>query len=158
MPKFELPPLPEDVVDVLNAALGGFNNALGLRFTEASYQRVVATLTINSAHHQPYGLVHGGVYTSMIETVASCGAAINAMATGRHAVGLDNSSSFLRAVREGTLTATATPLVRGRRTHVWTVTIVDDKDRTVAVGRVRMLVVEQKEAIAGEKVRVKAES
>lgn len=152
------PPIPENAVEALNAMRGGFNESLGLRFTVVKYDEVVAELDVTPAHHQPYGLVHGGVYCAMIETLASAGAAVNAMASGQTTVGLENSTSFLRAVRDGTLTARATPLTRGRRTHVWEVIITDSEQRVAAKGRVRMICLEGGAAVAGETVKVKSES
>lgn len=103
---------------------------------------MVATIPLTSKHRQPAGIVHGGVYASIVETVASCGAAIDALAHGKTVVGLDNQTSFIRATREGTLTATGTPVTRGRRTQLWDVVIRDDKHQIIATGRVRLLVVE----------------
>jgi uncharacterized protein (TIGR00369 family) len=103
---------------------------------------------------QPYGIVHGGVYCSIVETLASSGAAINALARNQTTVGLENSTSFLRAIRGGTLVGTARPLHRGRQTHVWEVTITDDAGRIAATGRVRMICLEAGAAIAGETVAI----
>lgn len=151
----DLPPLPADIVDDLNRRRGGFNQTIGLRFESVSYEEVVAVVPVSPALHQPYGLVHGGVYAAMIETLASVGAALNALAIGRSAVGLENATTFLKAVREGTLTGRATPLSRGRRTQVWEVRITDDDDRLVAHGRVRMLCLEGGAQVAGETVAMK---
>ena len=148
------PELPENTVDVLNSMLGGFNTLVGLRFTSAKYEKVCAEVPVKPELHQPYGLVHGGVYSSMIETLASVGAAINAMPKGQSTVGLENTTSFLRAVRSGTLYGEAIPLTRGKRTHVWEVTIRDDDDRIVATGRVRMICLEQGAAVAGKTVGI----
>lgn len=145
-----------DHAAMINARRGGFNEALGLVVERATPEEVVATVTLGAQHHQPYGVVHGGVYCAMIETVASVGAAVNVMPEGRHTVGLENSTTFLRATREGTLTARGTPLTRGRRSHVWEVEITDDAGRLVAKGRVRMLVLEGDATLAGEAVTVKA--
>ncbi len=158
MPRPELPPLPENIVDTFNARRGGFNTLIGLRFVSVTYDEVVAGIDLEDKHHQPYGLAHGGVYSTMIETLASVGAAINLMPSGLHTVGLENSTSFLKAVRSGTIRGTAVPLARGRRSHVWQVTITDDRDRVAATGRVRMLALEQGTAVAGETVKVTAGS
>lgn len=147
--------LPHDIVETLNVHRGGFNTLLGLRFVSATETEVVAEIDLDERHHQPYGLTHGGVYTSMIETLASVGAAINLVPKGKHTVGLENSTSFLRAVRSGTIRGTAIPLVRGRKSHVWQVTILDEQERIAAVGRVRMLALPDGAAVAGETVRVK---
>jgi len=152
MSKEALPPLPENVVEGLNATRGGFNTLLGLRFVSVTYDKICAEVPVTSELHQPYGLVHGGVYSAMIETLASVGAAIHSMPTGKSTVGLENSTSFLRAVRKGVLHGTATPVTRGRRTHVWDVEIRDDEDRLAATGRVRMICLEQGATVAGKTV------
>jgi len=158
MPRPELPALPDDIVDRINARRGGFNEGLGLMFVHISYTEVRAEIPVGPHLHQPYGLVHGGVYSSIVETLASTGAAMNAAAVGSSTVGLENSTSFLRAVREGTLHAKATPLTRGRRTQVWQVTITDDDDRVAATGRVRMICLEAGASVAGETVAIKTGS
>lgn len=144
-----------DLVALLNAHRGPFNALLGLQFVAASTDEVVATLEVLPAHHQPYGLVHGGIYCAMAETLASVGAAINAAARGQSTVGLENTTSFMRAVRAGTLTGTASPLARGRRSQVWEVAIRDDEGRLAAQGRVRLLNLDGGSAVAGEVVAVK---
>ena len=150
------PALPDNVVEVLNATRGGFNTLIGLTFTQVSYDEVCAEIPVRSELHQPYGLVHGGIYSTMIETLASVGAAMTAMPRGQTTVGLENSTSFLKAVRDGTLHGRATPLTRGRRTQVWEVSIRDDADKLVATGRVRMICLEGGAAVAGEKVGLKS--
>ena len=151
----ERPKLPEDLLEVLNHTRGGFNALLGLHYTRANYDEVVAECKIGPHLHQPYGLVHGGVYASIIEAVASTAAAIHAMHESRTAVGLENTTSFLRATREGTLVARAHPLTRGRRSHVWEVGIRDEHDRLLACGRVRVLCLEAGTAVAGETLQAR---
>ena len=152
MPTAPLPPLPDDIIAILNRERGGFNSTIDLRFTQISYDEVVAEVEVRPELHQPYGLVHGGVYATMIETLAIAGAAVNAMAVGKHTVGLENSTSFLRAVRSGVLRGCARPLTRGRKTQVWEATIHDSDDRLVASGRVRLLVIDEGAPIAGKQV------
>lgn len=147
------PAPPQDLVDTLNRRRGGLNELIGLRFVEASAEQVVGELEIGPTHHQPYGIVHGGVYSTMVETLASVGAALDLLAHGRHTVGLDNHTSFLRAVRSGTLVGRALPLTRGRRTQLWEVQITHE-GQLVATGRVRLLGIEQDTALAGETVTV----
>jgi uncharacterized protein (TIGR00369 family) len=146
---------PDHVVDLINERLGGYNAAMGLRFVEARPDRLVAELQIDDCHRQPYGLVHGGVYAGMIESICSTGAALSVWQEGKSAVGLENSTTFLRAVRSGTLRGTARPLVRGRRSQVWEAEIKDDRDRLVASGRVRLLVLEPGSAADGKTVALK---
>ena len=150
--------LPENVIEMINMNLGGFNNALGLRFTKATPDEYVAEIDISDQHLQPYGLVHGGLYASMIETLCSTGAALTVWEENKHTVGLENNTSFLRAVRGGRLRCTARPLVLGKRSHVWEAHIHDDQDRLVATGRVRMLVLEPGAAAAGAEVEIQTQN
>src|SRR6476646_2991065 len=142
----------------LNAVPLGWTSFMGIRFVHATADEVIAELEIGPRHHQAYGIVHGGVLSGMIETVASVGAALAAMPRGQSVVGLENSTSFLTAVREGKLRATARPLNRGRRTQVWEATVADGEGRTVASGRVRLLALEAGASLAGETVKVKPTS
>jgi uncharacterized protein (TIGR00369 family) len=141
-----------DLADAINANLDGWNRAMGVRFTRATADEVVATWTVGPEHRQAYGLVHGGVHCGVIETVASVGAALDAMTRGQTAVGLENHTSFLRAVREGDLEVTARPLVKGSRTQVWEAHVRDANGRLVATGRVRLLCLDPGAALAGRTV------
>jgi len=145
-----------DHAELLNQHLAGFNRMLGLRFLRATADEVVAEVPVTDRVLQPYGLVHGGVYGAIAETVASSGAAITTMRDGKHTVGLENHTTFLRAVRHGTLRATGTPLTRGRRSHVWQVDIHGDDGELAARGQVRMLVLEADASVGGEKVTLKS--
>lgn len=134
--------------------LGGWNAAMGLRHVRATREEVVLEVTVADVHRQPYGVVHGGVYAGLVETACSVGAALDARAEGKEAVGLENSTSFLAAVREGRLRVEAEPLSRGRRTQVWQATVRDEKGRAVASGRVRLLVIDPRIPLAGEPPKV----
>ncbi len=146
---------PPNVVEMINERLSGYDSTMGLRFVSATPDEFVAELEIGAQHLQPYGLVHGGVYAGMIETLCSTAAALNVFAEGKNAVGLDNTTSFLRAVREGRLRCIATPLFKGRRSHVWQARVVDDQERLVAHGRVRLQVLEKGSSAGGETVELK---
>jgi 1,4-dihydroxy-2-naphthoyl-CoA hydrolase len=115
----------------------GLNKALGLRVDELGPDRVVISWTVGEKHLQPYGIVHGGVYCSVVESSASLGAAMWFGDRGT-VVGVANHTNFLRSAREGTLTAVATPIHRGRSQQLWTVDITDDQQRTIARGEVRL--------------------
>lgn len=117
--------------------LGGYNRWLGIEVLEASGDRVVAGIELRPDHHQPYGIVHGGVHSSVVETVASIAGAYWYGERGK-VVGVSNHTDFLRAVREGRLTATATPIHRGRLQQLWAVEVRDADDRLVARGQVRL--------------------
>lgn len=144
----------DDFAPALNQNLDGWNTAMGVRFVRVSLDEVIAEWTVGPEHRQAYGIVHGGVYAGVIETIASVGAAMNAMQHGRSTVGLENNTSFLHAVREGKLTATATPVMRGKRTQVWEARVVDENGRVVATGRVRLMALDPESTLAGKQVAI----
>lgn len=130
-----------DMTAVLNERTMGWVHAMGIVFEEATADVVRCRFEVREEHLQAYGIVHGGVHSGVIETLASVGAAVAARPSA--VVGLENSTSFIRAVRAGAqLRATARPVTRGRRTQVWEARVEDDAGRLVATGRVRLLVME----------------
>ncbi|QIK67607.1 PaaI family thioesterase [Nocardioides sp. HDW12B] len=116
---------------------GPFVEHLGLNITEASGERVTATWTAGEKHHQPYGIVHGGVHASVVETLGSVGSALWYGDDGK-CVGVSNSTDFYRAVREGELTSVATPVHQGRSQQVWLVETHDATGRLVSRGQLRV--------------------
>ncbi len=116
-----------------------FDSELGLRFTELSPDGARAQLEVKPKLLQPMGLVHGGVYCSMIESMASV-AAFTWLAAhgGGNVVGVNNNTDFLRSISSGMVYGTAEPLHRGRRQQLWLVTIGDETGRMVARGQVRL--------------------
>jgi 1,4-dihydroxy-2-naphthoyl-CoA hydrolase len=116
---------------------GGFFALLGLELDEISGERVTIRWRVRPDLHQPYGILHGGVYCSVVETAASLGAGVWLGERGR-VVGVSNQTDFLRAVREGELTAVGTPVHRGRSQQLWQVEIADTEARLVARGQVRL--------------------
>lgn len=129
-------------VAFLNAHRDGFAAAMGFHFLTASGTEVEIEWIVAKHHLQPYGIVHGGVHAGVIETVCSVGAGLAAAERGQTGgvVGLENHTSFIRAVREGTkLRARATPVTRGRTTQVWHAAVRDEDGQLVASGSVRLL-------------------
>ena len=116
---------------------GPFVDYLGLEIKEVSGDEVVATWSAEPRLHQPYGIVHGGVHCSVVETLASVGAAVWFGDRGK-VVGVTNSTDFFKAVSEGALTSTARPVHRGRSQQVWIVETTDTDGRLVARGQVRL--------------------
>jgi 1,4-dihydroxy-2-naphthoyl-CoA hydrolase len=116
-----------------------FDRELGLVFTEIGPEATRAQLEVTPKLLQPMGIVHGGVYCSMIESLAST-AAYTWLATqgGGSVVGVNNNTDFLRAISSGTVYGTATPLHRGRRQQLWLVIVTDAAERVVARGQVRL--------------------
>jgi len=118
----------------------GLDATLGLQFTEMDEDHVVATLEIQAHHHQPFGIVHGGVYCAIAESVASTSAFVwlSTQGPGQTAVGVNNNTDFLRSVSSGVVTATSSPIHRGRRQQLWRVEMVDDAGRVLATSQVRL--------------------
>ena len=115
----------------------GFDVLLGLTLDEVGPDRVRASFEVRPELHQPYGILHGGVLCSVVETVASVAGAVWFGDRG-NVVGSSNTTNFLRATREGVLTAVALPIHRGRSQQLWEVDITDEQDRLVAKGQVRL--------------------
>ena len=146
--------MAQDFSQRLNSMPEGWLQAMGITITKATADEVNAELTVGTEHLQGYGIVHGGVHCGLIESLASIGAALYALPRNQSVVGLENNTSFIRAVRAGaTLRAVATPVTRGRKTQVWEARVLDGDDRVVATGRVRLLCLDKEEALAGEQVR-----
>jgi len=114
---------------------------LGMVFIETSKARVVAQMPVGPRVHQPYGLLHGGASVALAETVASYAGWLNVDRETEQVVGVEINANHLRAKRDGMVTATATPIHVGRRTHVWDVRIVDEAGKAVCVSRCTLAVV-----------------
>jgi 1,4-dihydroxy-2-naphthoyl-CoA hydrolase len=115
----------------------GFIKLVGLRIEQASGDRVVLSCPVTPDLHQPFGLVHGGVYATLAETAASVGGSLWFGDRGK-VVGVSNHTDFLRAVRRGELRAEATPLSRGRTTQLWQVEVADEQGQLIAHAKVRL--------------------
>lgn len=125
-------------MDIPDGYRSPVDDALGVKVTEASGDRVVAELDVSERLHQPNGIVHGGVYATIVETTASVGATLWLDGDGV-AVGVSNHTDFLRSVRDGSLRAQATPVQQGRTMQLWRVDVTDDAQRPVAAGTVRLM-------------------
>ncbi len=115
----------------------GFDAVLGFQLTDVTPDRVAGTFSVEPHLHQPYGILHGGVLCSVVESAASVGGAVWFGDRG-NVVGVSNSTNFLRAVRKGTLDVEATPVHRGRTQQLWSVRITDGSGRLVSKGEVRL--------------------
>ena len=117
----------------------GFDGLYGLQVLKADAEGARGELAVGPQHLQPGGIVHGGVYASMAETLASM-ATWFAVGEGKFVAGMSNSTTFLRPVREGTIHAEGTPLQSGRTTWIWDIRITDDDGRVCAVSRMTIAV------------------
>jgi 1,4-dihydroxy-2-naphthoyl-CoA hydrolase len=127
---------PAELPDL--TATGGFLQAAGLRLDEVTGTRVSGSIELTAAQHTPWGVVHGGVYTTAAETAASVGASTAVADLGQFAVGVHNSTDFLRAATGGTVTVTATPVQQGRVQQLWHVAITRDDGKELARAQVRL--------------------
>nr|WP_157107070.1 PaaI family thioesterase [Nocardia grenadensis] len=116
---------------------GTFADLIGLHVTELGPDRVRGEWTVTPQLHQPAGIQNGGVLCTVVETLASTGGAVWYGERGV-VVGVNNNTDFLRAVRDGKLTAEATPLHRGGLQQLWQVVVTDADGRPVARGQVRL--------------------
>jgi 1,4-dihydroxy-2-naphthoyl-CoA hydrolase len=117
---------------------GAFLRAAGLVFDEISGTRVTGHLDLGPDHHTPWGIVHGGVYATAIESAASVGASIAVRDQGQVAVGLTNTTHFLRSVTQGRVKVEAIALSQGRTQQLWRVDITDEAGRLIAHGELRL--------------------
>jgi uncharacterized protein (TIGR00369 family) len=118
----------------------GFDRLYGLQVTEVENGSMYGTVAVRDAIKQPAGLVHGGIYAAVSESLATTGTALAVIGDGNTAVGLSNQTSFLRPVTEGAIHARARARHRGRTTWVWEIELTDDSERLCALSRVTVAV------------------
>jgi 1,4-dihydroxy-2-naphthoyl-CoA hydrolase len=136
------PVVSASIVSELGPQMSGtLLEKLGLEFLEAGPDRVVARMPVEG-NTQPYGILHGGATASLCETVASFGTVL-AAGPNRPVVGIELNVNHLRAVHDGHVTATGTPVHMGRTTAVWDMQVRDDTGRLVAVSRLTVLIRDQ---------------
>lgn len=119
---------------------GTFDGLYGLQIDAVQDGLVTAHVDVRDHHKQPAGLVHGGVYASMAESITSMATHLAVAEEGKTAQGLSNQTSFLRPILEGTIHATARRRHRGRTTWLWEVEITDDQERLCALVRMTIAV------------------
>jgi len=119
-------------------SLSRFVEAAGLEVDTVGPERVTGHIDLDQSHHTPWGIVHGGVYTTAVETAASIGASAAVAERGQVAVGLTNTTHFLRSVTAGRVVVEATALNQGRTQQLWQVDITDGAGRRLAHGEVRL--------------------
>ena len=118
---------------------GTWISDLGLVLDEVSGSRVTAHLVLGPDHHTPWGVVHGGVYATVVESVASIGASVAVLDRQQFAVGVNNSTDFLRPSTGGRVDIVGEPVLQGRTQQLWQVTLSRAEDgKALAEGRVRL--------------------
>lgn len=118
----------------------GFDALYGLELLEVGPECTTGQLLVGDEHRQPFGLVHGGVFAAIAESLASFGTAAGVLAQGKAVSGMSNNTSFLRPLTAGTAHARALRRHGGRTTWVWDIEISDDQGRLCAVSRVTIAV------------------
>jgi uncharacterized protein (TIGR00369 family) len=122
---------------------GSVWEVLDIKLVSADKDKVVATMSIGPNHRQQVGYLHGGISVLLAESVASLGTVLNIDASRQMAFGLEINANHLRPKRDGQLTAVATPIHRGRTTHVWDIRISDEQDKLVCISRCTVAVVDR---------------
>jgi len=117
---------------------GEFVASSGLVLDELTATRVVGHIDLDRRHHTPWGIVHGGVYATAVESAASIGATAAVKEAGQMAVGLTNTTHFLRSLTSGRVRVEAVALHQGRTQQLWQVDITDEAGRRVAHGEIRL--------------------
>jgi len=128
-----------------------FLQALGMRFEVMEPTRVVGSIDLGPDHHTPWGVVHGGVYTTAIESAASVGASLAVLDRGQFAVGLNNNTDFLRPFTSGRVRLVAEAIHQGATQQLWQVIISRLDGKVIARGQVRLQNVELRGSSATSK-------
>ena len=118
----------------------GFDALYGLELTEVSAESAAGRVAVRDELRQPYGLIHGGVYAAIAESLASIATYMSVMEDGMAAMGLSNQTSFLRPITEGYINARATRRHAGATTWVWEVEMLDDQGRLCVITRMTIAV------------------
>jgi 1,4-dihydroxy-2-naphthoyl-CoA hydrolase len=128
----ELPP-----VDLASASR--FVAASGFVVAEVSGTRVTGSVDLGPDQHTPWGVVHGGVYCTVVESAASIGASAAVLSRGQFAVGVSNTTDFIRSVTTGRVDVVAEPIQQGRVQQLWQVLLTRaDDGKLVVRGQVRL--------------------
>ena len=129
------PELEEKVSLLIERTDNTLLKALGIEFSEITKNKVVASMPVDDRTRQPFGLLHGGASVALAESLASVAAWLNCDEKKFAVVGIEINANHIRAKREGVVSGTATPLHRGRKTHVWEIRIVDEEDNLICISR-----------------------
>jgi uncharacterized protein (TIGR00369 family) len=125
--------MSENLADALPSR-PNVNDQLGIEIVLVTPDKVILRVEVGPKVHQPYGILHGGVSALLAEGAASIGGAVS-VAPDQIVVGTELNCSHLRSMTSGFLTATATPIRKGRTVHVWAIDLTDEQDRQICVAR-----------------------
>ena len=131
-------------LDMLNSMnINTLGEVLGIRFIEFGDDFLKATMPVNKATHQPYGLLHGGASAALAETIGSVASFLCIDSENQICVGIEINCNHVRGKKDGLVTATCKPLHIGATTHVWDIRIVDERDKLICVSRLTVAIVKK---------------
>jgi 1,4-dihydroxy-2-naphthoyl-CoA hydrolase len=118
---------------------------IGIEFTAIGNDTLEAKMPVDERTHQPFGMLHGGASVALAETMGSVAATCCVDVKRQFCVGLDINANHIRSVRTGFVKGTTSPLHIGKKTQVWEIRIVNEKDELVCISRITMAVLDRKE-------------
>jgi len=134
-------------IDYINSASKNtLMETLNIKFLEASVDKVVASMPVNSSVHQPDGVLHGGASVALAETVGSFASALSINRETHMVRGIEISANHLRSIKEGLVIATAIPLHKGRTTQLWEIRIIDEDQRLISLCKLSTMVITRKDS------------
>ena len=137
----------ESFIDYMNnASKNTLMETLNIKFLEASADKVVASMPVNSRVHQPDGVLHGGASVALAETVGSFASALSINRETHMVRGIEISANHLKSIKEGLVIATAIPLHKGRTTQLWEIRIIDEDQRLISLCKLTTMVITKKDS------------
>lgn len=124
---------------------GSLIETLGIEVVQLSPDRVVCTMPVDERTRQPFGILHGGASVALAETAASIGTYAQIDQTSEISVGMEINANHIRSVKDGKVTAVATPLHKGRTTMVWDIKITDEEGRLICVSRCTVAIIPKRD-------------
>ncbi|OSZ78463.1 thioesterase [Chitinophagaceae bacterium IBVUCB1] len=131
------------IEELNNRSTGTMGEVLDIRLTTIGDDYLQATMPVNSATKQPYGLLHGGASAALAETVGSVASSLCINADKQICVGIEINCNHIRGKKNGVVTATVKPLHIGASTHVWDIKITDERDKLICVSRLTVAVLKK---------------
>ncbi|MDG1399057.1 MAG: PaaI family thioesterase [Polaribacter sp.] len=117
---------------------------LKIEFVDVGVDFVTAKMPVNSAVHQPYGILHGGATAALAETVGSCASALFVDTETKIIKGIELSVNHLKSKKEGTVFGIAKPIHKGRTTHLWEIKVVDENEQLISICKITNIVLDKK--------------
>lgn len=133
-------------VEALNGlSRNTLSERIGIEFTRIGPDFIEATMPVDARTHQPLGLLHGGASVALAETLGSVAATCCVDQRTQFCVGLEINANHIRSAREGMVTGTARPIHVGKKTQVWEIRIVNEKQEMICISRITLAVLDKKE-------------